>query len=45
MPRSKSNLAPDNYKRKQTLTNEERYITSELKERETRILTAKDDSQ
>ena len=43
MPRSKSNLAPDNYKRKQTLTNEERYITSELKERETRILTAKDD--
>ncbi|MEL6930682.1 MAG: DNA mismatch repair protein MutS, partial [Cyanobacteria bacterium J06600_6] len=43
MPRSKSSLAPDNYKRKQTLTNEERYITSELKERETRILTAKDD--
>ncbi|MEL7074488.1 MAG: DNA mismatch repair protein MutS [Cyanobacteria bacterium J06582_2] len=43
MPRSKANLAPDNYKRKQTLTNEERYITSELKERETRILTAKDD--
>ncbi|MEO0925430.1 MAG: DNA mismatch repair protein MutS [Cyanobacteria bacterium J06643_13] len=43
MPRSKASLAPDNYKRKQTLTNEERYITSELKERETRILTAKDD--
>ncbi|GAB4530982.1 MAG: DNA mismatch repair protein MutS [Pleurocapsa sp.] len=43
MPRSKANLAPDNYQRKQTLTNEERYITSELKERETRILTAKDD--
>ncbi len=43
MPRTKASLAPDNYKRKQTLTNEERYITSELKERETRILTAKDD--
>lgn len=43
MPRSKANQAPDNYQRKQTLTNEERYITSELKERETRILTAKDD--
>ncbi len=43
MPRSKASLAPDNYQRKQTLTNEERYITSELKERETRILTAKDD--
>ncbi|MEM9276101.1 MAG: DNA mismatch repair protein MutS [Cyanobacteria bacterium P01_F01_bin.143] len=43
MPRSKASLAPENYKRKQTLKNEERYITSELKERETRILTAKDD--
>ncbi|MEO0836280.1 MAG: DNA mismatch repair protein MutS [Cyanobacteria bacterium J06642_3] len=43
MPRSKASQAPDNYRRKQTLTNEERYITSELKERETRILTAKDD--
>ncbi len=43
MPRSKAAQAPDNYQRKQTLTNEERYITSELKERETRILTAKDD--
>ena len=43
MPRSKASQAPDNYKRKQTLTNEERYITSDLKERETRILTAKED--
>ncbi len=42
LPRSKAAAAPDNYTRKQTLTNEERYITSELKERETRILTAKD---
>ncbi len=41
--RSKSDLAPDNYIRKQTLTNEERYITPELKEREARILTAQDD--
>jgi DNA mismatch repair protein MutS len=43
LPRSKANLAPDSYQRKQTLTNEERYITSELKEKETRILTAKED--
>ncbi|MDJ0682387.1 MAG: DNA mismatch repair protein MutS [Xenococcaceae cyanobacterium MO_167.B52] len=43
MPRSKANKAPDTYTRKQTLTNEERYITSELKEREIRILTTKDD--
>ncbi|WP_107668298.1 DNA mismatch repair protein MutS [Cyanothece sp. BG0011] len=43
MPRSKAAQAPDNYVRKQTLTNEERYITPELKERETRILTAQDD--
>lgn len=43
LPRNKSSQAPDNYLRKQTLTNEERYITPELKERETRILTSKDD--
>lgn len=43
LPRSKSDKAPDNYIRKQTLVNEERYITPELKERETRILTAQDD--
>ena len=36
--RGKSNLAPSNYIRKQTLTNEERYITAELKEKETNIL-------
>jgi DNA mismatch repair protein MutS len=41
LPRSKAEQAPNNYVRKQTLTNEERYITPELKERETRILTAK----
>ncbi|MDD3013780.1 MAG: DNA mismatch repair protein MutS [Candidatus Gastranaerophilales bacterium] len=35
-----TNLIPDNYIRKQTLTNAERYITPELKERETEILSA-----
>ncbi|MDC0834971.1 DNA mismatch repair protein MutS [Geitlerinema sp. CS-897] len=43
IPRSKSDLAPPNYIRKQTLTNEERYITPDLKEREARILTAQED--
>ena len=43
LPRSKAENAPENYLRKQTLTNEERYITPELKERETRILTAQED--
>jgi DNA mismatch repair protein MutS len=41
--RSKADLVPDDYLRKQTLTNEERYITPELKEREARILNAKDE--
>jgi DNA mismatch repair protein MutS len=41
---SKANLGavPDNYVRKQTLTNAERFITPELKEQEARILSAKD---
>jgi DNA mismatch repair protein MutS len=43
IPRSKAEQVPEHYNRKQTLVNEERYITSELKERETRILSAKDD--
>jgi DNA mismatch repair protein MutS len=38
--RAKSAQAPENYIRKQTLTNEERYITPELKEREARIFNA-----
>ncbi len=42
--RSKSNAAPKDYIRKQTLTNEERYITPELKEREVRILNAQVES-
>jgi DNA mismatch repair protein MutS len=41
--RAKSDQVPSNYIRKQTLTNEERYITPELKEREARILIARDD--
>jgi len=41
--RSKADQVPDEYIRKQTLTNEERYITPDLKERETRILTARED--
>jgi DNA mismatch repair protein MutS len=41
--RTKSDQVPANYIRKQTLKNEERYITPELKEREARILSARDD--
>ncbi|WP_375497968.1 DNA mismatch repair protein MutS [uncultured Nostoc sp.] len=41
--RTKADQVPANYIRKQTLTNEERYITPDLKEREARILAARDD--
>lgn len=41
--KSKTEQAPSDYIRKQTLTTEERYITPDLKEREVRILTARDD--
>ena len=41
---SYKNLVPENYIRKQTLTNCERFITPELKELESRILGAKDRS-
>ncbi len=41
--RAKADSVPENYIRKQTLTNEERYITPELKEREARILTSRED--
>ncbi|MBP0031371.1 DNA mismatch repair protein MutS [Roseofilum sp. Guam] len=41
--RSKADQVPEGYTRKQTLVNEERYITEELKEREARILTARED--
>ncbi len=40
--KSQLDLVPERYIRKQTLTNGERYITSELKDLETRILGAKD---
>ena len=39
-----SDQVPETYIRKQTLANAERYITQELKELETRVLTAKDRS-
>ncbi|MBO5959473.1 MAG: DNA mismatch repair protein MutS, partial [Lentisphaeria bacterium] len=44
---SKSNLAhvPENYVRKQTLANGERFITPELKEMESKILGAEDKSK
>ncbi|MBR7081476.1 MAG: DNA mismatch repair protein MutS [Oscillospiraceae bacterium] len=42
IPRSMSDDVPDDYIRKQTLTNCERFITQELKELETALLTAKD---
>jgi DNA mismatch repair protein MutS len=40
--RSNLNLVPDNYIRKQTLANSERYITPELKEMESKILGAEE---
>ncbi|MBQ3111634.1 MAG: DNA mismatch repair protein MutS [Firmicutes bacterium] len=38
--KAQTNLVPDNYIRKQTLVNGERYITPELKEMEDKILSA-----
>jgi len=42
IPRSSSEDVPDDYIRKQTLVNCERFITQELKELETELLSAKD---
>lgn len=42
IPRASSDSVPDDYIRKQTLSNCERFITQELKELETTLLTAKD---
>jgi len=42
LPRSVSDDVPGDYVRKQTLANCERFITQELKELETELLTAKD---
>ncbi len=39
--RSKAGQVPEGYERRQTLVNEERFVTGELKERETRILNAR----
>ena len=41
--RAKAAQVPDHYIRRQTLTNEERFITPDLKERESRILSAQSD--
>ena len=41
---SYKDMVPENYIRKQTIANAERYITPELKELESRILSAKDRS-
>ncbi len=42
VPRSQSAEVPEDYIRKQTLATGERFITQELKELETKLLTAKD---
>lgn len=42
LPRSVSDDVPADYERKQTLANNERFITKELKELESELLTAKD---
>lgn len=42
IPRASSDTVPDDYIRKQTLSNCERFITQELKELEATLLTAKD---
>ena len=42
IPRSSSDDVPDDYIRKQTLVDRERFITQELKELETELLSAKD---
>jgi len=42
IPRGKSNSVPDDYVRRQTLANSERYITPELKQLESDLLSAKD---
>jgi DNA mismatch repair protein MutS len=42
IPKTKSFTVPDDYIRKQTLVNAERYITPELKDFETRVLSAQE---
>ncbi len=43
--RANLSLVPDDYQRKQTLTNAERFITPDLKEQEAKILGAEDKSR
>ena len=43
--RSNQDRVPDNYERKQTLANAERYVTPELKEREAEVLGAEERAQ
>lgn len=43
--KSKTDLVPDDYIRKQTLVNAERYVTPELKEYETKVLNAEEQIQ
>lgn len=43
--KSNINLVPDNYVRKQTLANAERYITQELKEHESEVYSAQNNVQ
>ena len=45
MTKANVDLVPDDYIRKQTLVNAERYITEELKEYETKILGAEEKIQ
>ena len=42
LPRSQAERAPENYQRRQTVKNAERYITPELKEFEDKVLGARD---
>lgn len=41
--KAKTDLVPDDYVRKQTLVNAERYVTPELKEYETKVLNAEEE--
>jgi len=42
VPKSQLDRVPENYERRQTLTNAERYVTPELKELESKILAAEE---
>ena len=44
MPRSRAEVVPEEYERRQTLANNERFVTPELKQLEAELLSAKDSS-